>query len=186
MTELAGAHHSEHAGKRRVLLPVAKFLPHADMRLLFRALTVVLLVRSALWLMTSTRLHSLLMQGTRRTLTLSELRVERMSWAVSAAATLVPGATCLTQALALQRLLHRSGEHSLIQVGFLRKESGEVHGHAWLEWRGQTIIGGRSSASFTSLMVLEGGAAGGGQGKGPNEGTFAQVNDTELGSEGEG
>jgi len=79
----------------------------------------------------------------------------RRAWecahAVSRAARLVPRASCLTQALALQRLLARRGLESSLFLGVDRagKPSGAARAlskgfeaHAWVEWRGRILIGG--------------------------------------------
>jgi len=59
---------------------------------------------------------------------------------VRVASRAVPYATCLTQALALQRVLARHGYPSLVQVGVC-KIGGQFFAHAWVEQEGQTLLG---------------------------------------------
>jgi hypothetical protein len=68
----------------------------------------------------------------------------RIGWAVRNVARLVPGASCLTQALAAQYLLARAGCRSELQVGVARDASGRFLAHAWLVSDGRVVIGGTS------------------------------------------
>ena len=72
--------------------------------------------------------------------------------AVSRAARLVPRASCLTQALTLQRVLARRGQACSLLLGVdrrapsssgapMRSKKG-VEAHAWIEWHGRVLIGG--------------------------------------------
>jgi hypothetical protein len=69
-----------------------------------------------------------------------ELR--RVSWGVRNAARVVPGASCLTQALSAQFLLARLGRRSQIQVGVAQDAEGRVLAHAWLISNGRVVVGG--------------------------------------------
>jgi len=79
----------------------------------------------------------------------------RQAWecahAVSRTARRVPRASCLTQALVLQRLLARRGQPCTLFLGVDRtgeaaKQQGRraksFEAHAWIEWRGRVLIGG--------------------------------------------
>ena len=59
--------------------------------------------------------------------------LSRTAWGVNHAARFVPGASCLTQALAAQLLLARSGHRSQIQVGVAKGDDGRFVAHAWFE-----------------------------------------------------
>jgi hypothetical protein len=59
--------------------------------------------------------------------------VERVRWAVAAVGRRLPGATCLTQALAARMLLGRKGIPARVRIGVRRDEAGRIAGHAWLE-----------------------------------------------------
>ena len=123
---------------------------------LLEALPLVLFVRLALWSTTMSRVHALLTAGAPGSRRLDPDGVDDLSLAVSRVSRLVPGATCLTQALALQRLLRRRGLASRVEVGFLRSEGRDVKGHAWLVCDERVVIGGRSAAEFTRTLTLEG------------------------------
>lgn len=80
----------------------------------------------------------------------------RVAWecshAVSRAARLVPRASCLTQALVLQRVLARRGQECSLFLGALRpgaqtsntarSRAEGFEAHAWIEWHGRVLIGG--------------------------------------------
>ncbi len=70
--------------------------------------------------------------------------VWRHAHAIGRAARLVPGASCLTQALALQTVLSRCGEQSSLVLGvdFKPDAKRDFEAHAWIEWQGRILIGG--------------------------------------------
>jgi len=65
---------------------------------------------------------------------------DELRWAVAAAARRIPGATCLVQALALQRLLAQSGHRSQLRIG-VDKAGAEFDAHAWLMLEGEPWFG---------------------------------------------
>lgn len=82
-------------------------------------------------------------------------------WSVQKAGSLIPGASCLTQAFALQLLLRNRGLNSSIRIGVAREGLQRVFAaHAWLERDGQILIGNRNNLkSFTPLADLNATAA---------------------------
>ena len=66
----------------------------------------------------------------------------RISLAVATAARLVPGANCLTQALAAQVLLALRGFSSDVKVGVRLEDDGRFGAHAWLTCGDRIVIGG--------------------------------------------
>lgn len=63
----------------------------------------------------------------------------------------VPGATCLTQALAARLLLAWHGHpHAVVRFGVRRVEAG-VTAHAWVEYRGTVIVGGPDVSAYVPL-----------------------------------
>jgi hypothetical protein len=80
------------------------------------------------------------------------VRPDRVVWAVeSASATLPPGGTCLSRAIAAHWLLARGGRASTIQFGVAPHPVAPV-AHAWLEVDGQPILGAPSPATrYTTL-----------------------------------
>lgn len=73
-------------------------------------------------------------------------RIERL-------ARLVPGASCLTQALALQWLLARAGHACELLVGVRRDETGRFAAHAWVACNGRIVLGAAQTRleHFTTL-----------------------------------
>lgn len=63
---------------------------------------------------------------------------------------LVPGATCLTQAVAGQILLQRNGYHATLRLG-VRSGVQSFAAHAWLEQNGRRILG---QAAARGMVVL--------------------------------
>lgn len=131
-------------------------LPDEDRRLILRTVPVVVLVRLALWLVPVSRLQRLLTARRIESAPLGPYQARRLAWAVSAVASRVPNATCLTRALALQILLRERGSRSRIHVGFVSKGAGKVRGHAWLEWQGEVLIGGGELSAFKTMVMLHG------------------------------
>jgi len=83
-------------------------------------------------------------------------RAERVSRAVVRAGRAVPGADCLTQALAAQVLLERSGLATRLHIGVVRDPGQTVRGHAWVESQGVIVIGAGVAGQWSPLLVVEG------------------------------
>lgn len=85
---------------------------------------------------------------------------ETVAWGVERAARLVPGATCLTQALAAQYLLARRGFSSRVRIGVALKAGTTVTAHAWLTSGDSVVIGGGPAlARYAWLTDLGAGAS---------------------------
>ena len=80
---------------------------------------------------------------------------DRVARAVRRVSRVVPGATCLTQALVAQALLERRGLPTRLQIG-IRDKGQAMQAHAWLESFGTTVIGGAPSEEWTPLLTIEG------------------------------
>ena len=111
-----------------------------------RAAWWVPLVRVGLWLLPYGRLHRLVHRGpapSRRDAagTAEVQRVRDVVWAVVAVSRRVPRATCLTQALAAQRLLADVGVRAELRIGVARDAGGAFEAHAWLEHEGRIVLG---------------------------------------------
>jgi hypothetical protein len=115
----------------------------ADKLLLLRCLSVVAATRLGLVLFSYRTVRGWIPDHAQREPAASET-VRRIGWAVRNAARLVPGASCLTQALAAQYLLARAGCRSQLQVGVAQDPSGRFLAHAWLISDGRVVIGGTS------------------------------------------
>jgi hypothetical protein len=64
-----------------------------------------------------------------------------VAWALTRASRWVPGARCLTRALAGQVMLGRRGLPADLRLGVARTAAGGVEAHAWLERAGGVVVG---------------------------------------------
>jgi hypothetical protein len=69
-----------------------------------------------------------------------DVSVERLAWAVRTTSLVIPRATCLTQALALQAMLTATGRSGRVQIGVTKDSPRELQAHAWVEHEGQTLL----------------------------------------------
>jgi hypothetical protein len=121
----------------------------ADRRMLVRALGWVVLARAALWLIPFRRLR----EAAERLPRTGRAALEdpgRLAWAVETVARSVPRATCLTQALAADALLRRSGRSPHLRIGVAR-DAGALEAHAWIELDGRVLVGDHDLHRFTPL-----------------------------------
>ena len=82
----------------------------------------------------------------------------RIGWAVNAAGRIVPGRTCLNDALAADVMLRRRGHPSTLHLG-VRKRTGAavpVEAHAWVESNGSIVAGELATLDEYSLFPLRG------------------------------
>jgi len=125
-------------------------LSGAEMLFLARCLAVVCAVRIGLSLSSYSRVRKLVTRlEAKDAASLADLR--RIAWGVAAAARLVPGASCLTQALAGQYLLARQGNASSIRIGIQRDTGARLKAHAWLVCGDRVVLGG-SLGGFAHLV----------------------------------
>ena len=90
----------------------------------------------------------------------THLPAQTVAWAVETISRNTPGEkTCLTQALAAQVLLTRRGYSSLLHIGVVKDENGELLAHAWVECKGEVMVGGHELERYTPLTTLEGNVA---------------------------
>ena len=66
---------------------------------------------------------------------------DRCTWALTRASRWIPGATCLTQALAGQWLLDRMGFGSVVVIGVRPEDGQRLAAHAWLKSGDRFIVG---------------------------------------------
>lgn len=127
-------------------------LPSSQRALAWRALGVVVVVRLLLTLPFGlwTRAVALLRGVTHRLPQGARSRGD-VAWAVSRVSALVPGATCLTQALATALLLPRGDPAAVLRFGVHRSATGAVEGHAWLESAEGVLIGGEDLERYAPL-----------------------------------
>lgn len=75
----------------------------------------------------------------------------RIAWAVTSAASRIPGTTCLPRALVGHYLLLRAGCPARIRFGANKGTDGEFAAHAWLESCDQILLGGDTVLEYTPL-----------------------------------
>lgn len=120
-----------------------------------RALTTLVLVRFGLTFLSYRRMTS--WWAPSRGLPDAPLPEQaRCAWAVTRAAAFVPGASCLTQALAGRSLLAGRGFNSRVVVGVRRHAAAGVAAHAWLRVGDGVVLGDvtENLDDFTELLEL--------------------------------
>jgi len=118
---------------------------------LLRALLVVGAARAALWLLPVAIVRKVVRWAAAGAGGYSQ---NQLIWAVRATSRCLPGATCLTQALAAQALLARSGYASQVEIG-VNKDDARFQAHAWLVCQGEIVLGGPQIEQYNPLMTLE-------------------------------
>src|SRR5262245_35979082 len=124
-------------------------LPTWDRWLLLCAVVLVAAIRVALWILPLRTVTAILDQMSKVPVGAGSSAVERIAWATSVSRELVPGATCLAQALAVRFLLRRHGLSARLCIGMKRIEGDGIRAHAWVESDGQVIGGHLNHAIFT-------------------------------------
>lgn len=126
----------------RLLRKIARLDP-SDRLLLAEAALVVPIVRMALTILPFRLVHRGIAAATRflRRPAPATRTQDRITWAVMVVAVRVPGASCLTQALAATLLLVRHGHAATLRVGVAKNDDGTLRAHAWLESGGRAILG---------------------------------------------
>jgi hypothetical protein len=128
-------------------------LKPGERSLLLRTILVVAFLRAALCLLPFARLNDYLTRHAKRHPIRQDIPASRLVWAVRAAAARIPGATCLTQALAAKYQLERSGRNAQLHLG-VAKENGRFLAHAWLECDGETVLGGEIADRYAPLVAV--------------------------------
>jgi hypothetical protein len=134
---------------------LAKFagLPTQEKLLLLRTLFVVGWIRVGLWVLPFRTMQKLAFAAKKPKD--SPYSVEQFVWAVRATSRYVPGATCLTQALAAQVSLSRAGHSPRVEIGVAKNEENKFQAHAWLVLNDQVLIGGLGVERYTPLTAWE-------------------------------
>jgi hypothetical protein len=129
-----------------------------DRGLLISALALVSAIRLGLWVFPVRTVAFIVGRLVPREPGRSEdpFRADRVARAVARASRVVPGARCLTQALAAQVLLERSGLPTRLHIGVVGDPGQTVRGHAWVESQGVIVIGAGVSGQWSPLLVVEG------------------------------
>ena len=126
-------------------------LSWGDRLVLAEALVCVSVIRLALWLVPFRFLRLAPRVAAR-----PAADTDRLTWAVLAAAAVVPDSTCLVRALAAQRLFARHGHASNLHIGVAPSVEEGLAAHAWLECRGAILVGG-SNTRYVPLLARSSG-----------------------------
>jgi hypothetical protein len=144
---------------RRLLRSIRDF-PKArreQRKLLLTAFPLVIAVRLALWTVPSRLVLRYALRWNERAEqnhSSESPPANLAAWAVRAASRRIPGASCLTQALAGQIFLGMHGYASQIRVGVAREEDGTFSAHAWLDVNGKVLIGDHGLERYTRLPEI--------------------------------
>lgn len=123
--------------------------------LLCMAWAIVCLIRLALWVLPFRILRHRLACVTMRTAPPgAPVTPVHLAWAVAVTSRIVPAASCLTQALATDVLLKRHGYRGTVHIGVQLNAQKRLAAHAWLEYDGVIIIGGRQYGQYTPLPPI--------------------------------
>jgi hypothetical protein len=126
----------------------------AERWLLFDAGISIAVFRIALWILPWSRVSA--MRWNRGVSRVGRFSVERLEWAVRNASRVVPGASCLTQALALHHLMTRAGYASSIHIGVAKVPERGFQAHAWVEHGGMTLLNSAGEvAHYARLIALD-------------------------------
>lgn len=129
-------------------------LSWADRRLLLNAGVWLAVYRVALWLLPWNRVAAMRLAS--RKPSAKQVSVERIEWAIRNARRLVPGANCLTKALALHHLLSRANHESIIHIGVAKTPDRGFEAHAWVEHDGVTLLNSPSEiAHYSRLLAFQ-------------------------------
>jgi hypothetical protein len=138
---------------------VRKFLllPPAERLLLMRAVLLLWGTRIGLSLLPLRRLERLLIRIGRAPdgrCGPEQMAPGRIAWLVGVAGRFLPGPRCLAEALVTQLLLARRGYPSRVLIGVAKDVENGFEAHAWVEHRGEIIIGGRALERYTPLLTM--------------------------------
>ena len=116
-------------------------LSPVERKLLLRTFALVAVIRVLLWTVPFRFARRLILTRAAVSPELMRIPVKRLSWSVQASAKRIPAASCLTQALALHRILARAGHTADVWIGVAKDSSNGLASHAWIEHEGEILIG---------------------------------------------
>jgi hypothetical protein len=116
-------------------------LPAVERALVLRAAVSVAGYRVALSVLPFRRIAVRAPVAAPRAAASPSVRPDRIAWAVRACARRVPGASCLTRALATRWLLAREGVDSTLHYGWRKDDRNRLQAHAWIACDGEILMG---------------------------------------------
>jgi hypothetical protein len=126
-------------------------LPPTDRRLALQAALWLVAARIALWAFPYAKVSALAAKAGRKGSNGAPAPAPgRLAWAVETTARSIPQATCLTQALAAQVMLERSGQSPEIHLG-VATDKDAFEAHAWLELDGRPLVGDHELHRYARL-----------------------------------
>ena len=128
-------------------------LPSRDRAVLTRTVLTLAAARLATWVLPFDVGRRLLV-GKQRAGVATVTR-DQVRWAMAQASRVVPGATCLPQALAAESVLNRGGVAADMHIGIMKTPAGRFLAHAWVESDGRIVVGDLPElAAYTRLPNL--------------------------------
>ncbi|MDP2996080.1 MAG: lasso peptide biosynthesis B2 protein [Bryobacterales bacterium] len=125
--------------------------------LVLRATLLVAAIRLGLWLLPFRALKRIMQRRLVSSASHPRFSPARLAWAVRAVSRAIPGATCLTQALALHYLLTRAGHTARVRIGVSKDAGRSFQAHAWVEHRDGTLLNTPAEvAEYTPITTLGG------------------------------
>ena len=125
-------------------------LSRSERALLLQAIFSIIVVRLALPRLSLAKARQLLNRIIWRFH--DNFAANRIAWAIRAAARLIPGSTCLIQALAAQALLIRYGHSARLNIGVMKGEQPSFVAHAWVTCEDAVVVGGAEVESYILLF----------------------------------
>jgi Transglutaminase-like superfamily len=137
---------------------ISKFfnLNNRKKQLLISTFILLTLVRLGLWLLSFKTLQKLLSSISKAKPQYQEkhqISIDEITWAVEVSSLYTPGVKCLARALTCQVFMSRQGYESNLCIGVAKGEAGDLKAHAWLESRGQVVIGNVTDFSDFSQLA---------------------------------
>lgn len=126
-------------------------LPGPDKKLLIKTLLLMFKIRVMVWILPFSRIQNTLPQVSPIKKNTS---LNKLVWAVKVTSHYLPRTTCLTNALTGHSLLSQHGYPSMVKIGVGRSAKGEFEAHAWLEHKGEVVIG-RSEKEYIPLLDIQ-------------------------------
>jgi hypothetical protein len=143
-------------GRKATLTELVRMSPIAKLRfwdyvLAFRVIIWTIAVRVGLTTLRFATVRSLIMDRARPIT--DRYTIEQIVWGVRAVSRYVPNATCLTQALVVQRFLITSGYRCRFRLGVAKDAVRGFEAHAWVECDERVVIGESVGESVTSRFT---------------------------------
>ena len=138
---------------RRILKFVR--LPSTEQRVLVKSAFLLVAVRLGLLIFPFRALLNLLERAkseSREESNVSGMTSDRIAWAVVVTSRYIPFTKCLTQALVAQILFAQYGYAAHLRIGVSKNENEQLEAHAWVECKGQVVIG--NCPDFTRYKVM--------------------------------